>query len=252
MTEDPEVLRLTAYRLTRTGMRLVPSEPRRPWMDATTDGFANRCLPLLIANQSGWLLLNDATFVARWDGGTAREALQVTYEQETPHNPAISHFGSGVLTWTLPFLFRTPPGWNLVVRGAPNNARPGVCPLDAVVETDWSPSPFTMNWQLLRADEDVRVMAGEPLCMLFPQRRGELESFTAEIVDISAVADVQAPVTQWSQERARFLEDLQVEGSPASLLGWQKDYFRGRSDRGQAPSHQTRLRLRPFEERLPE
>src|SRR3712207_8402233 len=34
--------------------------------------------------------------------------------------PARSHFGSGILTWNLPFLFRTPPGYNLHVRGPAN------------------------------------------------------------------------------------------------------------------------------------
>ena len=247
MPADDEVLRLTAYRLTATGMRLVPSEPRRPWMDATPSGYANRCLPLLIANQSGWLLLNDVALVAHWDGGPGREALRIQYDGPAPHNPAISHFGSGILTWTLPYLFRTPPGWNLVIRGAPNNPRPAACPLDAVVETDWATSPFTMNWQLLRAGEDVRVEAGEPLCLLFPQRRGELESFIAEVVDIADAVDVQAPMTQWSQERARFLADLESEGSPARGREWQKDYFQGRSTSGPRPEHQTRLRLSPFQ-----
>jgi hypothetical protein len=33
---------------------------------------------------------------------------------------AISHFGSGILTWNVPYLFRTPPGYNLLVRGPAN------------------------------------------------------------------------------------------------------------------------------------
>ena len=121
--------------------------------------------------------------------------------------------------------------------------------MDAVIETDWSPAPFTMNWQLLRAGEDVRVLAGEPLCLFVPQRRGELASFVAELVDATDAADVHGPVTRWSEERARFLDDLQVEASDARLLGWQKDYFRGRSHGGRAPEHQTRVKLTPFKER---
>jgi hypothetical protein len=246
MANDGNELRLTAYRLAETSMRLVPSEARRPWMDATPDGYANRCLPLLIANQSGWLLLNDATVRLRWDGGRAREGLTVSYEERPPRHAAISHFGSGIVTWTLPYLFRTPPGWSLVVRGATNNPRPDACPLDAVVETDWSHSPFTVNWQLLRRDEDVVVREGEPLCFLYPQRRGELESFRAEIVDVVEEPDLKRSVEAWSEARASFLGGLTVEGSPARQQGWQKDYFQGRTDAGRRPDHQTRLHLQPF------
>jgi hypothetical protein len=248
VTDDSTQLRLTAYRLATTSMRLVPSEARRPWMDATPDGYANRCLPLLIANQNGWLLLNDATVRLRWDGGRARDAVTIGYEGDPPRDAAISHFGNGIVTWSLPYLFRTPPGWNLVVRGATNNPRPDACPLDAVVETDWSDSPFTVNWQLLRRQTDVVVQEGEPLCMIYPQRRGELESFQAEVVDVAEEPELKRSVEAWSEGRASFLGALTVEGSPARQQGWQKDYFQGRTDVGRRPDHQTRLHLQPFRE----
>ena len=39
-----------------------------------------------------------------------------------------SHFGNGILTWHLPMLFRTPPGYNLSVRGPANYPKDAVCP----------------------------------------------------------------------------------------------------------------------------
>lgn len=248
MVHDNGELRLTAYRLAETGMRIVPSEARRPWMDATPDGYANRCLPLLMANQNGWLLLNDATVRLRWSGEHAPGALRVTYPSGRPRDAAISHFGSGIVTWTVPYLFRTPPGWNLVVRGATNNPRADACPLDAVVETDWVASPFTMNWQLLCTGKDVVIREGEPLCLIYPQRRGELESFKAEVVDVGEQQELKRAVEVWSEGRATFLDGLTVEGSPTRRRGWQKDYFQGRTDAGRHPDHQTRLRLQPFDE----
>lgn len=241
-----ERVQLVAYRLMPTGVRLVRSEPRRPWMDATADGYANRCLPLLIANQSGWLVLNDATVRLRWDGTAATSAVTVTYDEEQPGIPALSHFGSGIVTWRLPYLFRTSPGWNLVVRGAPNNPKRGAQPLDAVVETDWTTSPFTVNWQLLAVDEDVVVSAGEPLCMVFPQRRGELERVEPEVRDLREDPDLAEAVDAWSRSRAGFLQDLPVAGTEAHARGWQRDYFQGRDGEARRQEHQTRLRLRDF------
>ena len=59
-----------------------------------------------------------------------------------------SHFSHGVIT----FHTRLPvphaqPGWSMwTVSGPPNHIKDGVQPLTALVETDWLPFPFTMNW----------------------------------------------------------------------------------------------------------
>jgi Family of unknown function (DUF6065) len=37
-------------------------------MAATPAGVAQRCLPLLIANQAGWFILNRYPMRATWDG----------------------------------------------------------------------------------------------------------------------------------------------------------------------------------------
>lgn len=44
---------LRAYRTSPSGMRLIPAPASRAWMNETTDSFANRCLPLKVANQAG-------------------------------------------------------------------------------------------------------------------------------------------------------------------------------------------------------
>jgi len=41
----------------------------RDWMNATDQRYANRCLPMLIANQSGWLIQNNSTVTFRWNSG---------------------------------------------------------------------------------------------------------------------------------------------------------------------------------------
>ena len=44
---------------------------------------------------------------------------------------AESLFGHGILTWTLPYLFRTPPGYNLLARGPANWPKDGSAHLRA-------------------------------------------------------------------------------------------------------------------------
>jgi hypothetical protein len=122
-------------------------------MQATNERFANRCLPLLIANQAGWFLLNSHPIRVTWDGGNELSNLQVEYLKGFPPYPAVSHFGHGIVTWTIPYLFRTPPGYNLLVRGPSNWPKDGAHALEGIVETDWSVATFTMNWMLTRPNQ---------------------------------------------------------------------------------------------------
>ena len=90
-------------------MRLVRADSSRRWMDETDARFANRCLPLLIANQAGWVVLSEHAFTAVWDGGRGLDSLKIQYRAGSSPHPAVSHFGHGILTFSLPFLFRTSP-----------------------------------------------------------------------------------------------------------------------------------------------
>jgi hypothetical protein len=242
-------LTLTAYRVSLAPrMRLVPASSSRTWMLATSHRFANRCLPLLMANQSGWFVLNSHPLSVTWTGGDDIASVQVEYLGGSPPYPALSHFGYGLLTWSFPYLFQTSPGYNLLVRGPANWPKDGAYPLEGIVETDWSVATFTMNWKLTRPNQPVTFEANEPICMLVPQQRGELEAFRPEIRDIGDEPEMRRRYEQWSQSRARFLEDLKVPGSEAVKRGWQGDYFRGRPHDGlRAPEHQTKRKLQDFD-----
>ncbi len=239
-----------AYRISPgLDMPIVPATSVREWMLATNQHFANRCLPLLIANQSGWFVMNSHRLRAVWTGGDQPSSLEVEYLEGSPPYPALSHFGYGILTWHLPYLFRTPPGYNLLVRGPANWPKDGIYPLEGAVETDWSVATFTMNWKLTRPDQPVCFDIAEPVCMLVPQRRSELETFQPRLRELIADSQVQRGHQIWSRERSQFLADLKVDGSEAFARGWQKHYFQGRSpDGGAAPQHQTKLKLRSFTE----
>jgi hypothetical protein len=218
-------------------------------MDATPNRFANRCLPLRIANQAGWFVLNSHPLRVTWNGANDTSGLEIESLGEEANYPASSHFGSGILTFNLPFLFRTSPGFNLQVRGPANWPKDGAYPLEGIVETDWSVSTFTMNWKLTRAELPVVFEAGEPICMVVPQRRGELEGFHPEIRELDEEPQTASAYRQWAESRGRFNQDLKVPGSEAVKRGWQKDYVQGTVPGGlRAKEHQTKLRLKDFAE----
>jgi hypothetical protein len=216
-------------------------------MDATPNRFANRCLPLRIANQAGWFVLNSHPLRVTWNGGNERSDLEIELLGEETSYPASSIFGSGILTFTIPFLFRTPLGYNLQVRGPVNWPKDGAHPLEGIVETDWAVSTFTMNWKLTRAELPVVFEAAEPICMIVPQRRGELESFRPEIQELNEDPEIASAYGQWQESRGRFRRDLEIPGSEAAKQGWQKHYVRGTTLGGlRAEEHQTKLKLKGF------
>src|SRR6202000_3160808 len=104
----------------------------------------------------------------------ALEGLRITSLSGEGGN-AISIFGSGIVTFTLPFLFRTPPGYNLVAQGPTNRPKDGISALSGIIETDWAESTFTMNWMITRPHHPITFAKGEPICMVFPQKRYEVE-----------------------------------------------------------------------------
>ena len=244
---------LIAYRVTDwPPMKLVIAPRTRPWMDNTRERFANRCLPLLMANQSGWWVLNSHPIRVTWTGGWDQTCMKIQSLDGSSHFPASCHFGEGVLTFNLPFLFRTPPGVNLLVRGPINKPKDGIQALDGIVETDWSIATFTMNWKFTRTNWPVEFEKDEPICMVTPQQRGFLESFDPKIVDLRADADTNAAYEQWSLSRRTFLKDQKTPDSQAAAEKWQKHYFRGIGADGKvAPGHQSKLDLKEFEDRGP-
>lgn len=239
---------LIAYQLGPSELPLVPAPRARSWMSNTDQNFANRCLPMLIANQSGWVLLNNRGFGAWWNGETRKEAISVAYEPSDAPPLAGSFFGYGILTWSIPFVFRTPPGYNLWVRGPVNSPKDGVSALEGVVESDWATSTFTMNWKITRPNTVIQFAAGEPICMIVPQRRGELEEFRPRILPFEEEPELAERHKAWSSSREEFLRGL-VSGGEAREKRWQRDYFSGRNidDDRRHPEHQNRLELSAFE-----
>ena len=247
--EEPDTLPLIAYEEVPSDVSMIVAPVARDWMDATPSRFAYRCLPMLIANQSGWLVLNTEKISVTWDGGQSVPSLVVEHFEYglSQSRMATSHFGNGVVTFSIPYLFRTPPGFNLHVRGPANMPKDGATALEGIVETDWSDATFTMNWKLTRPGLRVVFEEDEPIAMLTPVRRGELERFRPVIRDIGADPETAEGMAAFRESRAGFLKNLIGRESEAVKQGWQRHYMRGRTATAVAArEHQTGLSLARF------
>lgn len=240
--------RLVAYELDPVfKMPLVPAPTDREWMDLSHQRFAYRCLPLVIANQAGWILRCPVDFSARWNGGLTAADVKLRLPRGYPAHHVRSHFGQGVVTFSLPYLFRTPPGINLWVKGPANLIKDGIQPLEGIVETDWNETTFTMNWKLTRRNHTVRFVEGEPICMIVPLPRDLAESLDPVRQPVSANPKLERAFQKWCESRNSFNQGLAEQKSDIVERGWQRDYMLGLNSTGQAfAEHQTKLSLRPF------
>ncbi|MEO1246776.1 MAG: DUF6065 family protein [Pseudomonadota bacterium] len=241
-----EKLAITAYEVVEEPMTLRTADRRRDWMDELPERFAYRCLPLAIANQMGWEILNPVGFTARWNGREGLDAIRIRFD-DAPSDLIGSHFGHGVLTFSLGYLFRTSKAHNLWVKGPANRPKDGIAALEGVIETDWAPFTFTMNWQFTRKRHKVRFERDEPIATVLPYPRHYLGKFEPRSRNLNEDAKLYQQYVDWREDRLRFNEDLKKAGSEAAEEGWQRTYMKGEDRTGQTfAGHETKLRIRDF------
>jgi hypothetical protein len=180
------------------GWQLRPSPARRHWMDELPHAY--KCLPLIVANQWGWQVLCPTDVVATWDGRTGLEGLRV--EVPYQYRPAIkSQFGAGIITFSPPWLFRTPAGWDLYLKGPSNRWKPNCTPLEGVIETWWLNYTFTLNWKLVQPGTVV-FRQGESLGQLLPVPHLTFEDATATEAPIGLLEPkASEELLAWQEKR---------------------------------------------------
>jgi hypothetical protein len=95
----------------------------------------------------------------------------------------------------------------------------------------------------------VRFEVDEPICMIVPQRRAELEEFAPELRRIESDEELQRKHEFFRRSRNSAKQAEQVARVTAGeQVEWQGDYTQGRHTDGEAgaPDHQTRRHLRSF------
>jgi hypothetical protein len=169
--------------------------------------------------------------------------LRFTNDPGACANQVSSHFGSGIVTFSLPWLFRTSRGVGLWVRGPANDVRDNLVPLDGVVETDWAPYTFTMNWRLMRRGE-AYFRAGEPICMLVPIVLDVFERVEPVVRDLDSNPVLKEDFTRFVSKRSGNIQKLKEGGEGT----WAMDYMRGHlPDGSEVREHRKAFRLRDFE-----
>lgn len=226
-------MRIEAYNLydldDQNCIILRQPEAKRAWLP----DFAYRCTPLVIANRSGIELCCRWGISLRWNGGNLEDDLEVV-----PKNGMIaSHFGSGIVSFVIPYLFKTPRGWSLWVLGPANDPMDGIGPLDGVVETAWATMTFTMNWRMTVQDQWVHFVAGQAIARIVPVRIAAMKE-----IELEEKGKMDLPVRKrkaydaWAENRDQFLGLLKKGDPDAVKQGWQKTYHRGVRNKSLKPA----------------
>jgi hypothetical protein len=236
---------LTCYPLWPNPPELIPARADRDWMDLTNERYAYRCIPLSIANASGWEISLPFGFEAAWYGGDDMNTIQFRASDVRVKHHVTSHFGHGVITFHTGWLFRTSPGWACWARGAPNTVKHGIVPLDGLVETDWLPFPFTMNWKFTQPGV-VRFEAGEPFCFVTLAPHGLIDAVQPRIATLDDDPKLKAAYDEWSTSRADFGARLAKREEGAVAEKWQRTYVQGRGgvENGAPAYHLSKRRLK--------
>ena len=222
-------MELECYIMTTYPPELVPGQPDRDWMDDFQARFPYRCLPLVMANTTGWEILCPVDFTAIWNGGPGKNDLVLSCDNDPDYkldHIVTSHFTHGVMTFHTGYMFRTPPGYSILVGGAPNHVKDGVFPLTGLVETDWLPFPFTMNWRMTRPGM-VSFKKGEPFCFIQVVQNKSQDEIQPVIKSLDSNPDLKQEFEAWAKTRDEFNRSLNARDPDAVKSGWQKFYFKG-------------------------
>jgi hypothetical protein len=243
LTEHPPVVR--------------PARAKRQWMDDFTDRHAYRCLPLSIANSYGWEVLCPIPIEINWNGGMTVDDIQVVGLKDLPGGAPIDHFcrsnfSRGIITFHLDYVIETEADWQILATGPFNDPKPTASPLSGIIETDWLPYPFTMNWQLTQTGV-TRFEEGEPFCSFLPVRKNVLPNTEIHVHRLSDHAELEARHNQFRDARTAFMDRIKAGDPDAIKEAWQRHYFVGRHPDGVlAPEHLNKLRLsEPIDVREP-
>jgi Family of unknown function (DUF6065) len=228
--------------------RIRPAPYERDWMESSPERYAHRCLPLNIANMHGWEILCPCDFSTMWTGGLAASDVHIRIDTNAHDGSCpVSLFGLGTITFHIQGLFKTSPGWNLWVGGSPNWFKDGIQPLTGIVETDWAPYTYTMNWKLTRPNMWVDWKEHDPMCFIFPLQRDAITTVIPRIKPLSADPDFHQQFTSWSKSRDEFHANVNLHPPAQSKDQWQKHYYQGKDMKGQIqPDHKTKIRLPDF------
>mgnify|MGYP006277545559 CR=1 FL=1 len=239
-------MEIRLYNLHNNSKDIFPIESadyKREWMDNYSNSFAYRCLPLKIANECGWLIRSPINFSLEYlNDDSSLGSVKVDIEDGDGKNQIYksyitSHFGRGVVTFSIPQIFRTPKPYCVWVRGYPNYYKENVSFLEGIVETYWLHSTYTYNIRLVEKNKVVHFQKGEPIMFFTLVNLSEINNSRVIYDSITNQPELQQAYQAWSDSRNYFNK------SQRKPQDWQKDYFKGiKHDDTSEESHLTVIR----------
>lgn len=160
-----------------------------------------RCPVMPYANQSGWLLLNHKKFTCLWNG--SRGFNSVKFDVIEPHNNVN---GGGVINFPVPYIFELEPGYELLVRGVPNLPKPGVFTLEALVDVNKAATLGGVHVLITQPNKRITFEANEPIAMIVPQKKGELELFDPSFHELKENEDKEYDYYKWIANRTKMAQ----------------------------------------------
>jgi len=184
---------------------IVPASPKRTWMDDKEQYYAYYCAPLVASNQLGYNILYQNETEIFWNGGPSMSDVKIIHKKQNEYfSSCMSHFVKGIITFSFPVIFKTPPGWGLLVSGPSNTPVNGLQALEALVETNWSPFTFTMNFKITEKNKLIKFNENDPICRIIPYPLNLNEKTNIEFLDIKSNKKLQKEHTTWSKSRREF------------------------------------------------
>lgn len=215
---------------------LFKSPKRRDWFEPNF----YRCLPLTIGNQYGFQVACEFDFGVSWDGTSNTDAITFYFNKEQEELSQMfpmlnSHFGNGILTITVPFVLRTPPGVNIMTVNPPNSIVENMTVMTGVVETDNLRHNFTFNLRIQKPDVVTYYKAGTPLAAFIPIPRYFADGF--KLVMAEDIFDKNIIDEETQSVKDFFLQRTNVDPNLPNEVN--RQYFNGTDVYGQSfPDHQ--------------
>jgi len=145
---------------------IAQSRVKRDWMDATYNKHAYQCLPMTVANVSGWELRLEEEVVAEWDGHPNSNVTILSGATTTSgRSQALPNIAS-MVSFTMGWVLRTDEPYCTLMSGSPNYVLEGARPLTASIPSWWWPDTYEMNWALTKVNEPVIFPAGMPFAFI--------------------------------------------------------------------------------------
>ena len=230
-TFDESKLSIIAHDVGGTdwGLEIETAPSQREWM-SNTEGYAYKCLPLVAANNLGWVLRCPSSFSAFWTGNEGKKSVHIIPHTEKKLPFVKSHFGHGTLSFYPGYIFTTTKNHGLYVKGPTNfpdyETKNGITPLEGLVETDWLQFSFTMNWKFTEPRRLVTFYQDEIFCQFFPYPRSYVSQFETDTRSIEESKGFNDSVNHYKEHR-RLVNEIIDDTCKQPPKDLQLHYLRG-------------------------